>query len=60
MEVIKDIRQKQKVKYNIKDILIIALFATLANANTWEQTTDFALCNKEYLKKYIKKWSFIS
>lgn len=54
MEVIEDFRQKRKVKHNIKDILIIVLFATLANADTWEQIADFALWNKEYLKKYIK------
>ena len=50
MEVIKDVRQEQKVRHNIKDILIIVFFATLANTDIWEQIADFALWNKEYLK----------
>lgn len=30
------------------------LFATPANADTWEQIADFALWNEEYLKQYIE------
>ena len=29
-------------------------FATLANADTWEQIADFALWNEEYLRQYIE------
>ena len=47
MEIIEDIRQHRKVRHNIKDILIIVLFATLANADTWEQIED-------YLRQYIE------
>ena len=54
MEVIEDVRQERKVRHDIKGILIIVLFATLANTDTWEQIEDFALWNKDYLKKYIK------
>ena len=32
MEIIEDVRQSRKVRHNIKDILVIVLFATLANA----------------------------
>ena len=36
MEIIEDVRQRRKVRHSIKDILVIVLFATLANADTWE------------------------
>ena len=32
MEIIEDVRQHRKVRHSIKDILIIVLFAMLANA----------------------------
>ena len=54
MEIIEDNRQHRKVRHNIKDILIIVLFATLANADTWEQIADFALWNEDYLRQYIE------
>lgn len=54
MEIIEDIRQQRKVRHSIKDILIIVLFATLANADTWEEIADFALWNQDYLKQYIE------
>ncbi len=54
MEIIEDVRQHRKVRHSIKDILIIVLFATLANADTWEQIADFALWNEEYLRQYIE------
>ena len=54
MEIIEDVRQKRKVKHSIKDILIIVLFATLANADTWEEIADLALWNEDYLKQYIE------
>lgn len=54
MEIIEDIRQQKKVRHSIKDILIIVLFATLANADTWEEIADFALWNQDYLRQYIE------
>ena len=33
MEYIEDVRQPWKVKHSLKDILVIVLFATLANAD---------------------------
>lgn len=41
-DIIKDIRQHRKVRHSIKEILIIVLLATLANADTWEEIADFA------------------
>ena len=54
MEIIEDSRQQRKVRHCVKDILVIVLFATLSNADTWMQIEDFALWNEEYLKKYIE------
>lgn len=54
MEIIEDVRQHRKVRHSIKDILVIVLFATLANADTWEQIADFAQWNEEYLRQYIE------
>ena len=34
MEYIEDVRQTSKVRHKLKDILVIVLFATLANAIT--------------------------
>ena len=35
MEYIEDDRQQRKVRHTLKDILVIVLFATLANADDW-------------------------
>ena len=53
MEYIEDVRQQGKVKHSLKDILVIVLFATLANADDWVEIAIFAESHKEYLKKYI-------
>ena len=53
MEYIEDVRQPWKVKYSLKDILVIVLFATLANADDWVEIAMFAESYQEYLKKYI-------
>lgn len=54
MEYIEDIRQEKKVRHSLKDILVIVLFATLANADDWVEITLFAEYNQEYLRKYIE------
>lgn len=54
MEVIEDIRQQSKVRHSLKDILAIVLFATLANADTWEEMEDFANGHEEYLHQYLE------
>ena len=37
----------------LKNILVIVLFATLANADDWVEMEIFAESNQEYLRKYI-------
>ena len=54
MEYIEDVRQKKKVRHLLKDILVIVLFATLANADDWVEIALFAQVYEEYLKKYIE------
>ena len=54
MEVIEDTRQEKKVRHKLKDILVIVLFATLANADDWIEIWMFAHKKEEYLRQYIK------
>lgn len=54
MEYIEDVRQERKVRHLLKDILVIVLFATLANADDWVEIALFAQVYEEYLKKYIE------
>lgn len=54
MEYIEDTRQQSKVRHKLKDILVIVLFATLANADDWVEIEIFANMHKEYLRKYIR------
>ena len=54
LEYIEDVRQERKVKHKLKDIIVIVLFATLANVDDWVEMEYFAHYNEEYLKRYIK------
>ena len=53
MEYIEDVRQKRKVRHKLKDILVIVLFATLADADDWVEIAMFANVYQDYLRKYI-------
>lgn len=53
MEYIEDVRQARKVRHKLKDILVIVLFATLANADDWVEMEMFAKEYPDYLRKYI-------
>lgn len=54
MEYIEDSRQQSKVRHKLVDIIVIVLFATLANADGWEEIEMFARYQEAYLRKYIK------
>ena len=60
MEYIEDIRQMRKVRHKLKDILVIVLFAALANADDWVEIEMFARFRQEYLRRYIKLENGIS
>ena len=54
LEYIEDIGQERKVRHSLKDILVIVLFATLANADDWVEIATFAELYQDYLRKYIE------
>ncbi len=54
MEYIEDVRQAKKVRHKLKDILVIVLFATLADADDWVEIAMFAEAYQDYLRKYIE------
>ena len=54
MEYIEDVRQSRKVRHKLKDILVIVLFATLADADDWVEIAMFAEAYQDYLRKYIE------
>lgn len=54
MDYIEDIRQQTKVRHKLKDIIVIVLFATLANVDDWVEMEYFAHYHEDYLKRYIE------
>lgn len=54
MEYIEDVRQVRKVRHKLKDILVIVLFATLADADDWVEIAMFAEAHQDYLRQYIE------
>lgn len=54
LEYIEDPRQKKKIKHKLSDVVGIVLFATLGNANEWEEIADFAELHEELLRKYFE------
>ena len=50
IEIIEDIRQPWKVKHKLLDIVVIVLFAKLANADDWEEIEYCAEYNEDFLK----------
>ena len=54
MDYIEDKRQQTKVRHKLKDIIVIVLFATLANVDDWVEMEYFAYYHEAYLKKYIE------
>jgi len=49
-----DIRQRNKIKHSMGDIVAIVFFASLANANEWTEIYDFAEEHEAFLKKYLE------
>ena len=60
LEYIEDDRQQRKVRHTLKGILVIVLFATLANADDWVEMALFAENYQDYLRKYIELKNGIS
>ncbi len=53
IEMIEDVRQQPKVLHKLLDIVVIVLFAKLVNTDDWEEITDFAYYNEDFLKQYF-------
>lgn len=53
IEFIEDIRQQAKVRHKLLDVIVILLFAKLANADDWEEMEAFAECHEDFLRQYI-------
>ena len=53
MEIIDDPRQQNKVRHKLVDIVVITLFAMLANADDWVEIAIFANSHIDYLRKYV-------
>lgn len=54
MDYMEDVRQEKKVRHKLKDIIVIVLFATLANVDDWVEMEFFAQYHQDYLRKYIE------
>ena len=53
LEYLEDGRQQSKVRHTLKDILVIVLFETLANADDFVEIALFGYHYQDYLRKYI-------
>ena len=54
MEYIEDVRQTRKVRHKLKDILVIVLFATLADADDWVEMEVFGKEHEDFLRNYLE------
>lgn len=53
-EQLTDTRQQAKVWYSLKEVVGIVFFALLAGNDEWSEIADFAVDEKETLKKYLE------
>lgn len=53
-EMIKEPRQKGKIKHSLQNIMIITISAVICGAETWENIADFGERKKTWLKKFLK------
>lgn len=54
IELIEDKRQEKKVRHKLLDIVVVVLFAKLANADDWQEIEIFAKSNEDFLRQYIE------
>lgn len=53
-ENVPDFRQEWKIKHPLIEIFFIAVAATIAYANSWEEVEEFAEDREEWLKQYLE------
>lgn len=49
-----DKREQYKVLHKLKDIIVIVMFAKLANADDWQEIHQFAVIHEKLLREYIE------
>ena len=49
-----DSRQQSKVRHALKDIVVMVLFATFADADDWVEIAMFAKIHEAYWRKYLR------
>ena len=49
-----DNRQESKIRHKIKDVIALAFFAELANAEKWEDVEVFGKEHELFLRKYLE------
>lgn len=54
LDSISDKREQYKVLHKLKDIIVIVLFAKLANADDWQEIHQFAVVHESLLREYIE------
>ncbi len=50
IELIEDKRQEKKTRHKLLDVVVIVLFAKLANADDWQEVEIFAKSNEDFLR----------
>lgn len=50
MVLIEDKRQEKKARHKLLDVVVIVLFAKLANADDWQEVEIFAKSNEDFLR----------
>lgn len=50
---VEDPRQAHKVKHRLDDIILLAIFAVISNAQSWTEIEAFGLAKEEWLKQHL-------
>jgi predicted transposase YbfD/YdcC len=50
---LEDPRQAHKVRHNLQDIILLAIFAVISNAQSWTEIEAFGEAKQEWLQQYI-------
>lgn len=53
-ESIYDIRNESYIKHKLSDIVILTLFAVLANANEWKEIEAFGIKKEKWLRQFLE------
>src|SRR5215510_7212974 len=54
LETVTDSRQEKEVLHKMSDIIALVFFATLANADIWEESEMFGNEHEAFLRRYLE------